>query len=63
MAGWLAHQLMDPSEAVFDVFVAVIAGILMQGVFRDELPQMRAVRINWMVGGAATFTALTLLTG
>ena len=63
MAGWLAHQLMDPSEAVFDVFVAVIAGILMQGVFRDEVPQMRAVRLNWMVGGATTFTVLTLLTG
>ncbi len=63
LVGWLAHQITDPSNAVFDIFVALVAGFLMQGVFRDELPQAHAVRLHWMVGGAATFAALALLTG
>jgi hypothetical protein len=62
LAGWLAHQFGNPSEPVFDIFVAIVAGILMQGVFRDELPQAHAARIRWMIGGVATFSGLTLLT-
>lgn len=61
LAGWLAHQIIDPSEVVFDLFVALVAGFLMQGVFRDELPQASVVRLRWLFAGAATFTALELL--
>lgn len=62
LVGWLAHQFGNPSEPVFDIFVAIVAGILMQGVFRDELPQTHAVRLRWMIGGVATFSVLTALT-
>ena len=62
ITGWLAHRIVEPPEVVFELFIAVLAGILMQGVFREELPSRQATRIGWMIGGAATFTALSFLT-
>lgn len=61
LAGWLAHRIVNPSEVVFDLFIAVLAGILMQGVFREELPSRQSIRIRWMIGGAATYAALSFL--
>jgi hypothetical protein len=61
-AGWAAHLIIAPPEIVFDLFIAVLAGILMQGVFQDELPKREAARLSWLYGGAATFALLSLLT-
>lgn len=58
IAGWIAHHLFDPSEVVLDVFIAILAGVILQGVFREELPGVDAVKLPWLIGGAATFTAL-----
>jgi len=43
--------------------VAVVAGILMQGAFRDEMPLMGTLWLHWMVAGVATFMVLAILTG
>lgn len=62
IAGWVAHKIAAPPEFVFDLFIAVLAGILMQGVFREELPDRQTARVGWLIGGAATFALLSLLT-
>ncbi len=61
LAGWVAHHVIDPSEEVLDVFIAVLAGVILQGVFREELPDVDAVRLPWLIGGAAVFTALVMI--
>jgi hypothetical protein len=63
LAGWLAHTLITPPEIVLDLFIAVLAGFLMQNVFRDELPSAHTVRLSWLFGGAGAFTALALALG
>lgn len=62
LAGWAAHHIVAPSEEVLDVFVAILAGVILQGVFREELPGVDTVRLPWLIAGAATFTALVTIT-
>lgn len=62
VAGVIAHWAFEPSEVVLDVFVAILAGIILQGVFREELPTVDRVKLAWLIAGAATFTALVNIT-
>jgi hypothetical protein len=59
--GWLAHIVIQPSEQVFSVAIAMLAGFLMQGVFRQELPSLNRTRFSWMVAGALIFLAIVLI--
>jgi zinc transporter ZupT len=61
LVGWVAHRIADPSEAVLDVAMAVLAGVLMQSVFRDELPRPDRASLPWLLGGVATFALLAML--
>ena len=61
--GWLAHWIVKPPEHVFDLFIAVLAGVLMQGVFQDEMPRRDTARLRWLIAGAGTFTLLVFLAG
>lgn len=60
--GWLTHEMLEPNEYVSDLFIAVLAGFLMQNVFREELPKHTDVRIGWLVTGAGVFSLLVWLT-
>lgn len=62
IVGFIAHEIIAPPEAVFELFIAVLAGILMQGVFRDELPTQHNEHVRWMIAGAGTFAVLSLIT-
>lgn len=61
LIGWIAHRIVNPSEAVLDIAMAALAGILMQSVFRDELPRPDRASLPWLLGGVATFSLLSML--
>lgn len=54
----IAHWVFEPAEVVLDVFVAILAGVILQGVFREELPTVDGVKLKWLIAGAVTFTVL-----
>lgn len=62
LAGWLARTLTTPSEAVFDMSIALLSGFLLQNVFRNELPGYKRFRYSWFVMGVAMYALLMLLT-
>jgi hypothetical protein len=53
--------VLDPSEAVTDIFIAVLAGVLIQSVFRDELPRPDRAAFWWLVAGVLTYAGLSAL--
>lgn len=61
LVGWMAHRIIHPSEIVLDLVTAVLAGVLMQSVFRDELPRPDVALIRWIVAGVVTFAALAFI--
>lgn len=61
LLGWVAHRIVDPSEVVLDFCMAVLAGVLMQSVFRDELPRPDTASIGWMMAGVSVFSLLVFL--
>jgi hypothetical protein len=61
LVGWAAHRLLDPSEELLDVSMAVLAGLLIQSVFRDEVPRPDRAAFGWILVGVATFAALSFL--
>ncbi len=62
IAGLIAHWVFEPTEVVLDVFVAILAGVILQSVFREELPTVDGVKLRWLIAGAATFTVLVNVT-
>lgn len=62
LAGWLVRALTMPSEAVFDMSMALLSGFLLQNVFRNELPGYRCFRYGWFAMGVAMYALLVLLT-
>jgi hypothetical protein len=60
--GWLAREIYAPADDTMDLFVAILAGVLMQSVFRDELPDASEVRYRWLVVGALCFAGLVFAT-
>jgi hypothetical protein len=61
LLGWLAHRLIQPPEALLDISIAVLAGVLMQSVFRDELPRPDVASMRWVVAGVTLFSALAYI--
>ncbi len=61
LIGWISHVMIQPSEAVFDVSIAILAGFLMQGVFREELPSYNQTRFRWLLLGAVIFLVIVLI--
>lgn len=62
IAGLVAHRVFEPTEVVLDVFVAILAGVIPQGVFREELPTVDGVKLPWLFTGAGIFTLLVIVT-
>lgn len=60
IAGWMTRSAFTPSEAMFDVSIAILSGFLMQSVFLDELPRHDHTRLGWMVAGVLVLSALIL---
>lgn len=61
VTGWAARMFIEPSEFVFDVFIALLAGALLQNVFQNELPGYRNFDFRWFVAGAAGYSFLVML--
>ena len=61
LLGWLAHRIIEPPEAVLDLSIAVLAGVLMQSVFRDELPRPDVASMRWIVAGVTLFSILAYI--
>jgi drug/metabolite transporter superfamily protein YnfA len=62
ITGVFAHWLFEPTEVVLDVFVAILAGAILQSVFRQELPTIDGVKLPWLLAGVTTFTVLVNVT-
>lgn len=61
LVGWMTRSVAEPSEVLFDVFIAILSGFLMQSVFLEELPDRHVARLGWVVAGVATLTVLVVL--
>ena len=62
LAGWVARHFVQPSEAVLDIGMAILAGVLIQSVFRDEIPTPDVAVMRWLFAGVATFALLSMVT-
>jgi len=62
IAGLIAHRVFEPSPEVLDIFMAILAGMIMQSVFREELPTADRVKMPWFIAGVATFAFLVTVT-
>jgi zinc transporter ZupT len=60
IAGWLSHQLVEPSDGTLEIMIAILAGILIQSVFQDELPPIDRMSYRWLVAGVAIMAGLSL---
>lgn len=60
-AGWITRSFLEPSETIFDIFIAILSGFLMQSVFLEELPSRDVTRIGWVVGGTMTLMVLVVV--
>lgn len=61
LAGWLARVFATPSEMFFDLVMAILAGFLIQSVFREEIPGYHRIRLPWFVGGTGVYSILVFL--
>ena len=61
LLGWLARVFATPSEMFFDLVMAILAGFLIQSVFREEIPGYHRIRLPWFVGGAGIYSALVFV--
>lgn len=56
LVGWACVFFFTPTEAVSDLLFALLAGYLLQNVFRNELPGYHESKIRWFTGGVLLFT-------
>ena len=61
LVGWLTRVFATPSEMFHDMVMAVLAGFLIQSVFREEIPGYHRIRLSWFVGGAGVYSGLVFL--
>ena len=61
LLGWLARVFATPSEMFFDMVMAILAGFLIQSVFREEIPGYHAIRVRWFVGGSGVYSMLVFV--
>ena len=62
IAGAISHQIVEPTDGTLEVMIAILAGILIQSVFQDELPPLERMSYGWLVGGVAIMAGLSLFT-
>jgi hypothetical protein len=60
IAGWLSHQIIEPTDGTLEIMIAILAGILIQSVFQDELPPVERMSYRWLVGGVVIMAGLSL---
>ena len=62
IAALLAGLVTDPSELVSDLILALIAGYMLQNVFRNEMPEQRGARpLAFAAGALAVGVPITLV--
>lgn len=61
LTAWLARTLLNPSELVVDLLIAVLIGFLFYNVFTNELPGHSNFIFRWFLAGAAVYVLLTAL--
>ncbi len=62
IAGWLSHQLITPTDGTLEIMIAILAGILIQSVFQEELPPVERLRYLWLLAGTVIMGILSLFT-
>jgi zinc transporter ZupT len=60
IAGWLSHQIVQPSDGTLEIMIAILAGVLIQSVFQEELPPVERMSYRWLVAGVAIMAGLSL---
>lgn len=60
IAGWLSNMLVTPTDGTLEIMIAILAGILIQSVFQEELPPIERLRFVWMLAGAMIMGVLSL---
>ncbi len=62
LTAWVMGLIIEPSEHVADLIIAILAGYLLQNIFRNELPSVRSSRLGAFIAGAFLFgVPVTLL--
>lgn len=61
IAGWASRHVIQPSDATLEIMIAILAGVLIQSVFQDELPPVERMSYGWLVGGVVSMAALAEL--
>lgn len=60
IAGWASHQVVEPTEGMLELMIAILAGILILSVFQEELPPVEKISYGWLISGVAVMGALSL---
>jgi len=60
IAGWLSHQVVQPTHGTLEIMIAILAGVLIQSVFQDELPPVERMSYKWLLMGAAIMSGLSI---
>ena len=56
LVGWISVVLdQKTNETINDILVALLAGVMLYAVFREQIPEHRESRFWWFVLGAAGF--------
>lgn len=64
IAGWVtALVARSHEEAITDIFVALLAGVTLYSVFKEELPTHEESRFSFFFLGAIVFLAVALIAG
>ena len=61
VVGWAVGLAVEVGEAIVHVLFALLAGGIVLNVLKEELPEQRESRFVPFVGGAALYTALSLV--
>lgn len=61
VAGWLSRSIGEQPELMVEISLAVMAGLLIQSVFREEIPGYEAILLRWFIGGAAVYGTLVVI--
>ena len=59
IVGWLTFIIAEPSEWLSDMFIAILAGYLMQSVMTVESSDATRTSFRWFLAGACTYVLLS----
>lgn len=60
IAGWLSHQVVQPTDGTLEIMIAILAGVLIQSVFQEELPPVERMSYGWLLAGVVIMAGLSL---